>query len=106
MTPPMPPGLVRTHRNPAPSRLERWRDAEPVRLYAYTVLAALLVVLTAVGLTTGELAHALTGMVAAVLGVIPAAELGRASVWSPATVRDRRTSDADRFAAIVARDAA
>lgn len=100
-TPPIPPALQRSRRPTPASRLERWRDAEPVRLYAYTVLAALSLVLVATGALTGDVGHALTGLAAAVLGIVPAAELGRLSVQSPVTVRQLRREDSVRWAAAI-----
>jgi hypothetical protein len=74
------------------SWLERVKQSEPVRLYAYTVLAAVLTAAVAAGAVTGEWAHALTGVAAAVLGAVPAAEAARASVYSPRTY-DRQLVD-------------
>lgn len=103
MTPPMPPGLVRSPAVHGPTLLQRWKDAEPVRLYAYTVLGALVLVLAGVGVVTEDLSAALTGLAAAVLGIPAAAEAGRASVLSPATARARRQDDAARWVALTAR---
>lgn len=76
--PPRPPVTAR------PGRLTRWKLTEPVRLYAYTVLAAVLLALVLVGTITDEWADALLGVAAAVLAVVPGAEAARASVYSPA----------------------
>jgi hypothetical protein len=80
--------------------LERWKDSEPVRLYAYSVLSAVLVALAAVGAVTGEWTSALTGIAAALLGVVPGAEAARMSVISPrshldATVALARAASGD-----------
>jgi hypothetical protein len=72
---------------PAPIRsvpwLPRLKETEPVRLYAYTVLSALTLVAVLAGWLSGEWPEALMGVAGAVLGVIPAAEAARASVYSP-----------------------
>lgn len=74
---------------PAPIRsvpwLPRLKETEPVRLYAWTVLSAVAVVAVAAGWVTGEWSEALMGIAGAVLGVLPAAECARASVYSPRT---------------------
>ncbi len=64
-----------------PSPLVRARLSEPARFYAYGTLLLLLIVLTAVGAVTGEWSAVITGQVAAALGLIPAAEATRASVY-------------------------
>jgi di/tricarboxylate transporter len=111
MTPPIPPGLARS--GPIPPRPRRplairtgdalftWKRTEPARLYAYAVLAAVLVVLAVVGWITEDLAAALTGVVAAVLAVVPAAAAIRASVYSPATRASERMEDSARWARMV-----
>lgn len=101
MTPPMPPGLVRRPQAPSSSALARWKRTEPVRLYAYTVLVAVVLVLAAVYGYTEDLSAALTGLAAAVLGVVPAAEAARASVFSPAAEAARREADAQRWSELV-----
>jgi hypothetical protein len=107
MTPPMPPGLVRTHRNARPSILERWKQTEPVRLYVYGLLAAVLLALVVVGWMTEDLSAALTGILAALLVGVPGAEAARVSVISPATRTEQRLDESARWAAMVtARDAA
>ena len=68
-----------------PGRLARLKLSEPVRLYAYGILSAVVVALVLVGTITGEWGDALLGIVAAVLGVVPGAEAARASVYSPRT---------------------
>jgi hypothetical protein len=68
-----------------PSLLSRLKLSEPVRLYCYSLLTAVLVALVAVGYVTEEWQAALTGIAAALLGVVPGAEAARASVYSPKT---------------------
>lgn len=111
MTPPLPPSAVRSDRiesTPDGSlqlRLEDalfvWKRTEPVRLYLYGVLAAVLVVLAVVGLVTQDLAAAITGVAAAVLVAVPGAAAVRASVVSPATYSVKRQEDAARWAAAI-----
>ena len=91
---------VRVSSRPGP--LARLKLSEPVRLYAYTVLAAILTALVLTGTITGAWQEALTGIAAAVLAVVPAAEAGRASVYSPRThvrqIIDAQRAIADRAA--------
>jgi hypothetical protein len=68
-----------------PGLLFRLKVSEPVRLYSYSLLSAVLVALVVVGTITEEWQAALTGIAAAVLGVVPAAEASRASVYSEKT---------------------
>lgn len=58
---------------------------EPVRLYLYSIAAAVIVLLTALGIITTELGPVIGGLVVAVLSV-PATESLRAHVYAPATV--------------------
>lgn len=86
--PPIPPGLTSTT-PPADVTarirgLARLKQTEPVRLYAYSVLSAVLVALVLVGTITDDWSAALTGIAAAVLGV-PGVEAARASAYSPAS---------------------
>lgn len=76
--PPRPPVTAR------PGRLQRLKLTEPVRLYCYGLLSAVLVALVLVGTITEEWSAALTGIAAALLGV-PGVEAARATVYSPAT---------------------
>jgi hypothetical protein len=69
-----------------PPLLARLKLTEPVRLYCYSLLSAVLLALVAVGGLTGEWSDALLGIAAAVLGVVPGAEFARASVYSPASM--------------------
>lgn len=70
--------------NARPGLLIRLKLSEPVRLYCYSLLSAVLVALVVVGYLTEEWQAALTGVVAAVLGVVPGAEAARATVYSEA----------------------
>lgn len=86
--PPIPPDLASSTR-PADVTarlrgLARLKLTEPVRLYAYGVLSAVLVALVLVGTITQDWSAALTGIAAALLGV-PGVEAARATVYSPAT---------------------
>ena len=62
--------------------LRRWQDSEPVRLYLYGVLGAVLPLLLEYGLMTGSTAALWSAAAAAVLGV-PAVEGLRSQVFSP-----------------------
>lgn len=62
----------------------RLQQAEPVRLYLYAVLAAVLAVLVSYGVLTGEQA-ALWGAVGGAVLAVPVTEGLRAQVTSPRT---------------------
>jgi hypothetical protein len=79
--PPRPPAV---NVGPRPGRLVRWRLTQPVRLYCYSVLAAVAVAAVLVGALTQEWADALLAIVAAVLAVVPGAEAARLSVFTEA----------------------
>jgi hypothetical protein len=70
---------------PRPGLLSRLKLAEPVRLYAYSLLTAILAALVLAGTVTDNWYAALSGIAAAILAVVPGAEATRASVYSPAT---------------------
>jgi hypothetical protein len=82
--PPRPPIQAKPAVSARPGGLSRLKLTEPARLHGYTILAALALVLVAAGLLTGEMGHALTGLAAAVLGIVPAVESIRGSVYSTA----------------------
>lgn len=63
--------------------IAKLRASEPVRLFVYPALLALVVYLMGRGIVDAELADVLAGVAALVLGV-PAAELARRRVTSPA----------------------
>lgn len=63
--------------------IAKLRASEPVRLFVYPALLALVVYLVGRGLVDAELADIITGVAALALG-IPAAELARRRVTSPA----------------------
>lgn len=65
--------------------IAKLRASEPIRLFVYPALLALVVYLVGRGLVDAELADIITGAAALVLG-IPAAELARRRVTSPAGV--------------------
>lgn len=70
----------------APSSwLERWREAEPVRLYLWGIASAVIAASLVAGWLTAELAVAITGVAAAVL-MLPAGVLIRRQAYSPLTV--------------------
>jgi hypothetical protein len=62
-----------------------WKDTEPVRLYLYSVLGPLVVLLVALGVVQADQALLWLALAAAVLGV-PAVERARSLVTSPATM--------------------
>ena len=66
--------------------LERWKAAEPVRLYLGTVAAAVIVLAVAAGWITQELAVAIAGVVGAVLMLGVGWWPVRNTVYSPASV--------------------
>ena len=61
------------------SLLTRWKAAEPVRLYLYGVLLAVLALLVAYGVLTAELVPVWVALVTAVV-MAPGIEKARASV--------------------------
>ena len=65
--------------------LKALKASEPVRLYLYSVLVPVLAVLVAKGVITAS-DSALYGALASVVLVVPATELVRKAVYSPATV--------------------
>lgn len=71
--------------------LKRWAEAEPLRLYLYTVLAAVVALLIYRGVVTGGEATLWLGLAATVLQV-SGVELVRAKVTSPATIRQINTA--------------
>jgi hypothetical protein len=72
----------------APSSwLERWHDAEPVRLYLWSVATAVIVAAGVVGLLTDELAVAITGVVSAVL-MLGGTAAARRVAYAPVTVQE------------------
>lgn len=97
-TPPAPRGALELRVGDA---LYSWKRTEPARLYLYGVLAAVVLVLAAVGAVTQDLAAALTGLAAAVLVAVPGAAAVRASVYSPATRAQERADDSARWAAAI-----
>jgi hypothetical protein len=64
--------------------LSRWQQSEPIRLYLYGLLGAVLPLLTIYGAMTGEAAALWGAAAAAALGV-PATEGLRSQVYSPRT---------------------
>jgi hypothetical protein len=71
-------------RHAAPGPRFTWKDTEPVRLYLYSVLGPLVVLLVALGVVESDQALLWLALAAAVLGV-PAVERARSLVTSPAT---------------------
>lgn len=65
--------------------LKNLKASEPVRLYLYSVLVPVLVLLGAKGIISGS-DVALYSALAAVVLAVPATELARRAVYSPATV--------------------
>lgn len=70
--------------------LDRWKAAEPVRLYLYGVASAILAAAVVIGWLTETAALALGGVVTAVL-LAPAVEAARARAWSPKSVDELTT---------------
>lgn len=68
-----------------PELLERWRAAEPLRLYLGAVAASTIVLAVVAGWLTQAVGTAVGGVVAAVL-MIGGGEAARRSVYAPATV--------------------
>lgn len=64
---------------------DRWREAEPVRLYGWSVASAVLVAGVSTGLLTERWALAIGGVVAAVL-MVGGVALQRREAWAPASV--------------------
>lgn len=80
----------------APSSwLDRWRDAEPVRLYLYAATSAVVAAALVAGWLTAELAVAVTGVAAAVL-MLPAISAARHETYPPRTV-DRLLDEQHRL---------
>lgn len=75
------------------SALARLRAAEPVRLFVYPALLALVVYLVGRGIVDAELADVITGAVALLLGV-PLAEVARSKVTAPASLGPAITAGA------------
>lgn len=69
---------------PSPSWLDRIKASEPVRLYLYSVLLVMLAGLVLAGWLTAQWQAYAIGAGAVVLGVVPATEAARASVYSTA----------------------
>jgi hypothetical protein len=67
------------------SWLDRWREQEPVRLYLWSVAAALLAGCVVAGWLTRELALAIAGPVSAAL-MIGGTAGARSLAWAPASV--------------------
>jgi len=65
-------------------RASQLKLSEPVRLYLYGVGGVIVTGLVLAGWLTGEWAGYLTGALAVLLGLPPATEAARASVYSPA----------------------
>lgn len=82
--------------NPLIRTVTRWKLTEPVRLYLYGVGAVVLVGLVLGGVLTQEWSAYLTAALAVVLGVVPATEAARSSVYSLAghitSLRQLRTA--------------
>jgi len=68
------------------SWLQRWKDAEPVRLYLGTVAGAVIVLAVLAGWVTQQLAVGISGVVAAVLMLGVGWNPLRAAVYAPASV--------------------
>jgi len=68
--------------NPAARALSRWKVTEPVRLYLYSVGSVLLLGLVLGGILTQEWSAYLTAALGVLLGVVPATEAARSSVYS------------------------
>jgi hypothetical protein len=85
---------VSDHRAPS-GWLERWQEAEPVRLYLWSVAAAVITAATVAGWLTAQLSVAVTGVAAAVL-MFPAAAAARRRAWSPRSVHLALQQQADR----------
>lgn len=66
------------------SKLAQWAKEEPVRLYVYTVVAAILAVLVAYGVVDETALPVILAAATAILAV-PAVETARSKVtpWSP-----------------------
>lgn len=67
------------------SWLDRWRDAEPLRLYLWTVASLVLAAASVAGWLTGELYVAVTGVAAAVL-MVGGTETARRETYARRTV--------------------
>ena len=67
-----------------------WKDSEPVRLYIYSVVVPVLVLLAAKGVISGEDLAYYASLAAAVLGVAPAVEKVRSLVDSPSTAQAKQ----------------
>lgn len=65
--------------------LERWQDAEPVRLYLWTVAVAVLSGALVAGWVTRDLYVALSGVVSAVL-MVGGTAAARRKAWAPRSV--------------------
>ncbi len=78
--PPRPPASTVTAR---PGVLTRWKNAEPVRLYLYGLALIVVAGLQLAGVLAGDWPDYAAMAVAVLLGVIPAAEAVRASVYAP-----------------------
>jgi catechol 2,3-dioxygenase-like lactoylglutathione lyase family enzyme len=72
------------------SWLDRWREQEPLRLYLWSVAAAVLAGCVVAGWLTRELALAIAGPVSAAL-LIGGTAAARAQVYAPATVERLQT---------------
>ena len=71
------------HRGPV-GWLERWQQAEPVRLYLWSVATAVLTAALVAGWVTEQLYVALVGVVSAVL-IVGGTALARGVAYAPAT---------------------
>lgn len=80
------------------SWLQRWKDAEPLRLYLYPIATAVLVASLTAGWLTDELYVALTGVVSSVL-MVGGTVAARRQAYARSTVRgllDEEAEDAWR----------
>lgn len=77
------------------SKLAHWAAEEPVRLYVYTVVAAILAVLMTYGIVDEEALPVILAAVSAVVA-IPVVEKTRSKVtpWSPETATEMNTHEA------------
>lgn len=71
-------------RNRAAAAVQRWKLTEPVRLYLYGVGGVIVAGLVLAGYLTQEWSAYLMAALGVVLGVVPATEAARASVYSVA----------------------
>lgn len=84
MTTQSAPIPTRTSVSARPGVLVRWKLTEPARLYLYGLAVVAVLGLTMAGVLTGEWSHYWLTAAGVVLGIVPATEAVRASVYSPA----------------------